>query len=377
MKKYLKAKIYLTLAVIAMICYACPGNDNSVDTVYDTAECQYLGNIFGTGKAFFILNIHNANNTQVGFYIRGYAKLPSSFSNFDITGSYTLASSGEALTFSAGSSDDGNLYGSYIYDLNNKKYTLITGGSFNIVQSDGKYIVTTNFTGKDDNTGAAVSNLKYSFTGTITFQDKSIFGDIVPSNFTATGTPSYLSDPGPSTWTGQIIPVSELSQYYDITNWGGVAVDVYCDYKDGEIVMDNYSKVAYDNSGQGYDGYFQAVAINNSTKTIYILNGDYTVAYNTTSKILDFSGTYNGLPVLVGVIAKNRASGTFAGAFTDLYANAKLKLTSASQSSSMRSGGLSYSMSLSPEELKDYKIVIESEMMNPTGIRFEKGIIKE
>jgi len=387
MKKYSKIKIYLTLAVIAMICYACPGNDNSGNdyTVYNTADGSYYGNA-GTGTAGFLIDMYNAADDNVGIWIFSFAKLPSSLANLDVTGTYSVASNGAALTFLPGSNNSDGYpagVGTFVYNYNTQQFTLVTGGTLNIALSGGKYIITTDFTGKDYKTGAAVSNLKYSFTGNISFQDESGggFNDIVKSNYTASGTPgSFTSPTGPASWTGQITPSSGADQFYAISGWGGATIGVYCDFKNGKIVMDNYSRIVHDDSGPGYDGYFQAIAINNSTKTVYIISDEYDVAYDKTNKILDFSGTYNSLPVYVGVIAKNRGTGAFEGVFTELYANAKLKLTATLQSSSnnsMRAGGLTYSASISPEEFKDYRIVTESGMAKPKGVSFAKRIIKE
>ena len=389
MEKYLKTKIYLTLAVIAMVCYACSGNDKQGDdfTVYNTAVGSYYGNYLSSGTAYFTIDMYDAADDQIGVWFGGFSKLPSNFANFDVTGTYSAATTLAALTFIPGFTDDsGNILGTFIYNFHTNSFTLVTGGTYNIVLSNGKYVITTNFTGKDSKTGASVSNLKYSFTGSIAFQDKSTgnsgnlsFNDIVQSNYTATGTPSYMSSPGPASWTGQIIPSSGQDQFYDITGWGGgTTIHVYCDYKNGKIVMDNYTRVVHDDSGPGYDGYFQAVAIDNSAKTVYIVSDDYTVAYDKTNKILDFSGTHNNLPILVGVIAKNRSTNAFEGVFTELYANAKLKLTTVAQSSSssMRAAELSCSASLSPEEFKGYEIVNESNMDKSKG-RLPKVMIKK
>ena len=385
MKNYLKTKIYLTLAVIAIICYACPANDKQGDdfTAYNTAVGSYYGDYLSSGTAYFTIDMYDAADDQIGVWFGGISKLPSNFSNFDVTGTYSAATTLAALTFIPGFTDDsGNPVGTFIYNFHTNTFTLVTGGTYNIVLSDGKYVITTNFTGKDSQTGASVSNLKYSFTGSLTFQDKSgssnlSFSDIAGSSYTATGTPGFLATPGPASWTGQLTPSSGQTQYYNITGWGGVSETVKCDFKNGKIVIDNYTDVA-NGVVAGYAGYFKALAYDKNAKTFYLISDDYTVAYDKTNKILDFSGTYNGLPVYVGVIAQDKTTGTIEGGFTDLYANAKLKLTTTGlKSREMRSGELSYSSSLSLGELKEYTIVKESLKKKPTGLHLAKEIIKK
>ena len=194
--------------------------------------------------------------------------------------------------------------------------------------------------------------------------------DIAKSNYKATGVPSWLKTPGPSTWTGQVVPHDTVPvPYYTITNFGGDNINVFCDFKDGKIVIDNYSVVASD--GATYKGYFRAVAYDESGSKVNILSDDYdyVVAYNKTTKILDFSGTYNGLPILVGVLAKNVNTNNYEGVFTELYKNLKLQLTPVSQSSissgistassasTMKAGPLSQSKSIKVESFKNVRIV--------------------
>jgi len=390
MKKYSKIKIYLTLAILAMVCYACPSNDGNDEsfTVYDTADGSYLGDL-GTGTAVFLIDMYNAADDNVGIYLFGFAKLPSSLANLDVTGTYSITSNGAALTFLPGSNGD-NGYpvagtGTFVYNYNTKQFTLVTGGTFDIALSGGKYIITTDFTGKDYKTGAAVSNLKYSFTGNISFKDLSgssstttSFTDIVASNYTATGDPGFLATPGPSSWSGQVSPSTGTSQFYSISGWGGKSINVSCNFNNGQITMDNSSQIATD-AATGDPGYFQAVALNMSAMTYQFVSGSYVVAYNKSTKVMDFSGTYNGVTVYVGIVAKNKTTGSLDGAFTELYANAKLTLTpqvSQSSSSPMRASEFSYSSSISGEELKGFTMDNKPYKNKPTGISLAKRIIK-
>ena len=384
MKWFLKVIISLIIVTLAVLNYSCEKDgDKSDDYIeYDKAECYYFGDILSTGTPIFIIDMYDAVDENIGIQIQGFTS-SSSFANLNVTGSYSIATSGAALTFATGVISDGKPVGTFVYNYNTGKFTLVTGGSFDVIISEGKYIITTNFTGKDSNTGTAVANIKYSFTGALALLDKSSggssgslsFSDIAKSNYSATGTPGFLATSGPSTWSGQITPSSGQDQYYEITGWGGkTSLKVWCDFTDKKIIVDNYSKVAEDGD---YEGYFYAIAIDNSAKTYYTIEDDYIVAYNKANRILDFSGTYNGLPVYVGVLAKHKTTGVVGGAFTDMYANAKLTLSQVSQSSAMRSEEFSFSTSISLEEFKDYKMVKKSSMMKPKErISLAKQIIK-
>ena len=329
----------------------------SSNIVYDTAAGYYYGDWFQTGTANFEVDMYDASDNQIGVWIEGFSALPSSFPNFTLnTGSYTLAATGAVNTFRKGEVNGDYWIGSCVYNLHTKKYSLITGGTLNISRSGNTYTITTNFTGKDSSTGATDTDLKYSYTGTISFTDESKlkFPDIVKSNYTATGIPGFLTTPGPSSWTGQVIPSTGQEQFYMISDWGGKTTDVYCDFKEGEIIMDNYTKVAEDDN---YDGYFQALALNASTKLFYVITEDYIVKYNKSTKVMDFTGTYNELPVYVGVVGKDKDTGEIDALFTEMYANAKLTLTPVLQSSSSalrKANAFSYSTSISPEEFKNY-----------------------
>ena len=375
MKGFLKTIMCLPIVTLAIFTNSCGGDDvkslSETYTVYDKGDCYYFGNVLLVNTPVFIIDMYGAVDENIGIQIQGFTS-SATFAGLNITGSYPVATTGAVLTCAPGAINNSKPSGTFVYNYNTGSFTLVTGGSFDVTVSEGKYIVTTNFTGKDSNTGAAVNNIKYSFTGALTFLDQSsgsssgalTFSEIVKSNYNATGTPGNMTTPaGPSSWTGQVTPSSGQDLFYEITGWGGkTSLKVWCDFVDGKIIMDNYSKVAEDGI---YDGYFYPVAMDNNAKTFYMIDDDYAAAYDRANKRLDFSGTYNGLPVYVGVLAKNSNTGEFAGLFTDMYANAKLTLSQASQSSAMQPGAFSYSSSISSEELKTYRIMKKTGMKKP------------
>jgi len=375
MKKYLKTIIGSTLvAVFVASSYSCQKDDKSSGddyTEYDTAVGYYYGDKFDTGTACFVVDMYNADDDQVGVRIQCFTSLPSDFASLNIAGSYSIASTGAALTYPGGSLDKDsiNILGSYIYNYNTKEFILITGGTFVIVLSGDKYYVSAKFKGTNYTTGAQVNNLCYSFSGAIAFTDESTvdssddssdstdslsFADIADSNYAATGDPCYLTNQGPSSWSGQVTPSSGQDQFYNIYGWGGKKLNIWCNFADGKIVIDNYTKVVEDET---HEGYFRAITIDLIKRSFFVIDDDYNVGYDKSNRIMDFSGTYNGSPVYVGIIAKDKATGAFTGAFTDMYANAKLSLTPTSQSSGnvgMRTGNFAFSAFVSQKEFRNY-----------------------
>jgi hypothetical protein len=88
---------------------------------------------------------------------------------------------------------------------------------------------------------------------------------------------------------------------------------------------------------------------------------------------LDFSGTINGRPVLVGIVALNKTTGAFEGLFTDLYANLKFKLITP-----LSPPQISDNTVITADDIKKYKVRMASilEMTNNTvGSSVEKHII--
>lgn len=188
MKKFLKTVMFPALAILAAINYSC-SKDNPVDNIqyikYNTSDCSYYGDVFNTGTACFTINNYNDSNDSVGIILEGFTTL-SNFDNFDITGTYRIASTKDANTFLRCHIDSNSvsgsyiIYGSYFYDLSAQTITMITGGSFSVTLSknngnrnDNIYTITTDFTGIDYATGDPVANIYYSFTGTVNFTDNS------------------------------------------------------------------------------------------------------------------------------------------------------------------------------------------------------------
>ncbi|MDR2928896.1 MAG: hypothetical protein LBV41_11975 [Cytophagaceae bacterium] len=145
--------------------------------------------------------------------------------------------------------------------------------------------------------------------------------------YVATGTPSFLDTPGPATWNGTIEPQTSSTgeQWYKITNWGGVTCTVYLDFVDGKIILDDATRIGTDNA-QNLDVFFGAGTIDPSTNVYRGVN-NFEVKYEAVTRTLVFSGTSSGLPVLAGLVGKNRSTGVIEAVYSEQYANTKLKLT--------------------------------------------------
>jgi hypothetical protein len=139
------------------------------------------------------------------------------------------------------------------------------------------------------------------------------------SYFLASGTPTSMSDfmqYTPNSWT-EIITPSSSRTYCSITPWGNLSATVYLDYASGKFTIDNTTKIA---ESDGLALYFTGFVVSGSTMTLLNLG----TTYNSSTKTLDFSGTYNGLPVQVGIIAREGNSAMQ----VITYRNLKIVLTS-------------------------------------------------
>ncbi|GHT10250.1 hypothetical protein FACS189426_10150 [Bacteroidia bacterium] len=156
------------------------------------------------------------------------------------------------------------------------------------------------------------------------------FGYAPNSTYYATGTPSLATNPGPSSWSGSVT-LSCASQFYSITNWGGSGRMVFCDYINNKIILDSDYRLV-EGTG-GFNGYFKAIILNNAALTWEEVP-NFEVKYNTSTRVLDFSGTYKGYPVIVGIVAIEESTKDLKGVYGDAYSNAKLTLTPTSSAPS-------------------------------------------
>jgi hypothetical protein len=299
------------------------------EIVYNTCLGYYDGEFTGAGTALFLLDLYNSNRPYEGLLIYGFCALPSSCSTFKLTtGTYYAAMTGASRTFFPGQLYEGDILGTNAYNEYDDIYTFCTDGSFTIASSGSSYTISTNLSGQDSRSGASVSNIRVKYSGTISFTcPDDPEPDECPNitgNYTASGTP-LISSESAKTWSGRV-SYNSSSQRYTITNWGNKDIDIYCNCVDGKILLDTKTRVAQSNDG--YDGYLRFGYMSGSTTiTYYNEDVEYPISYNANTRILDFSRIMSGYNVGVGVLAFD-GSGEFGGRFTDLYANAKLTLTS-------------------------------------------------
>lgn len=337
-KKQLSKIIYYFMAVILTFMFESCNKDLVVDitqlneqsqTTYNTADCYYYGNI-GSGNAFFILDLHDALTTNVGILIAGYATLPNNFANFKLdVGIYNPGTNGIAKTFFVA---EKIAEGTMLYNYSTNKHTIISGGVFTVALSGNNYTIATNFTGKDANTGATVNDICIKFTGAINF----INPEIENSTYTATGSPQRSNPPGASRWEGMIIPVESYNEkWYEISNWGNKDITVYLDEIDRKIVIDDYTRVKYDST---HDGYFRVAIIEGNTLYIDDRSEAAYVTYDAKTKKLIFPTKVTFLgkeyQALVGVIGYNRITNEPDVLLSDFYADVVLQLAPSTTRSS-------------------------------------------
>ena len=153
----------------------------------------------------------------------------------------------------------------------------------------------------------------------------------VKYNYKATGNP-VLSITGlnATTWNGVITPANTaIPPWIEIDNWGNVKdLPIYLDYKNGNYWLDMTTEF---NSNDGiHVGALRWATFNSSTSTFTIYSTDYQVTYNEATRVLDFSGTYQGSPIIIGYFLRNKNTNQYNANlwFSNVYTNLKIELTS-------------------------------------------------
>jgi hypothetical protein len=172
-------------------------------------------------------------------------------------------------------------------------------------------------------------------------------------NYTASGTPVLYSNSA-TTWTGTITPYTTSgNKYYAISNWGNDGITVRCNDKNSKITLDITTKVAENST---YNGYFRAGIIYDN---VLIVINDYVhpVSYNSSTRVLNFSGTFEGYSVLVGVAAYKKSNGELDGFFTDFYRSLRLTLSSNSYAPQFdKEAAIGSSIAIRSSKIKNYTI---------------------
>ncbi len=298
------------------------------------------GIYYETDPGTFLFDLYNASDTKVGLRLQGFSALPTGTNAFAIApGAYTVGASGTGH-FVAGALSGTTLSGSFVYNQTTQQYIAVTGGTLNVAVSGTTYTISTDLTGYDVKSGDAAVKLVYNYTGALSLVRDYQTGirtwdDLVSTTYQATATPRYLTTPGPKAFMGQFQKSANSSGTdfsWAMTNWGGVTVDggfslilPIIELVNGNLLLDTRSVVAR-SADRTVNGYFQAMTYNPTTEMMTFIP-KYRVTLDVATKTLDFTGTYNGLPVYVGVVARDAATGAMVGAFTEIYEGAKVKLS--------------------------------------------------
>lgn len=164
------------------------------------------------------------------------------------------------------------------------------------------------------------------------------FGDIPASSVSASGVPSFFTSyPAPPRWTAKLTPLP-AQQQYEIQYWQpplqvqSNRIPVYLTWDDGNLYVDNETIVARDVQGI-YDGYFEAYTYDG--REVVAIDG-YSPFYIRSVKTIDFTGKYNDLDVIVGVLAYPTNEKYAISSFTEGYAKCLLELTPAPETSPAR-----------------------------------------
>jgi hypothetical protein len=327
-------------------------------TSFNRADGYYYGNKQGNGRALLFVDMYKSDNPYIGITVQTYGTLPSYFSSFKFaTGTYSMVAGGQM--------DDGANGGSFIYA--EEKIFYVTSGTMEVTNTSGtNYSITVNCSVKDRDTGETRTGLQMTFTGTLAFRcddgcdTEPPKSDPLPptGTYSGNGTPQGLVSGSASSWTGNITR-NTAQTVWTITRWGGVSGTVYLKRENNVIIVDNQTKLP--TSMTGYDFYFGTAVYYNS-QWLIITDLKHPVSYNATSKVIDFTGSTQGLAVSVGIYAVSQSTNQLAGWGTDLYRGAKMTVTPSTYSAPLNSNVLQADEVIGKADLKSIKSITVAEL---------------
>ena len=165
-----------------------------------------------------------------------------------------------------------------------------------------------------------------------------------PGTYKATGTPFPSTPSAPSSWNGNVNCTFAYS-YCSISNWAGTIYTMFLDFVNGKLILDDYTRYLVDIGN--YYVYFGAI-YQSGTSVYGVTN--YPVNYNASTRTLDFTGTYNGNQVYVGLVGVHKTTGANVY-FADLQVRGS-KLVITPSAASMPDGEMQAveNMNLTPSE---------------------------
>ena len=158
-------------------------------------------------------------------------------------------------------------------------------------------------------------------------------------NYSATGTRLQNNPPYNNTaWNGTIY-TSLIYDFIRIDKWAGATgIPMWLDWVGGRFKLDIKTKVLNDVDGI-HEGYYCMGTVSSSGVVTAYPGVDYYINYNPTTRVLDFSGTYNGLPTCIIILPKNKNTGQWlhGSYYINEYRDVKITLTTVMTSSSLKS----------------------------------------
>ena len=132
-------------------------------------------------------------------------------------------------------------------------------------------------------------------------------------------------------WSG-IIGVNTSNNYIGITNWANASTDLptlWLDWVNGQFQIDVSTGTGYVTPDGTEELYWCIGTVSGGYVTPRPGVG-YAVSYNQTTRILDFTGAYLGLPVCVYLIFRNKTTGQYDTTryYGVIYRNIRISITS-------------------------------------------------
>ncbi len=238
-------------------------------------------------------------------------------------------------------------YPSYVIAGTDEIIYRIVGGAMHVARNGSAYALTMELMAIDTSTGEE-TELCYNYAGEIEWQNAVgtygyPYGDRVPQGsleladikegyYAASGVPSYAYEPGPGTWTSNIINYYTGGRSWWIEGWGHVPVQnagyIILDYYPGKknVAVNNYSYsiAPYPEVGGVY--IIGEVIYKRDDETFHEASRIEVASPRWESDVIDFSVIRGpeGEETMVGVALYEIITWEFMGFCTELYKNAKL-----------------------------------------------------
>ena len=139
--------------------------------------------------------------------------------------------------------------------------------------------------------------------------------DLTSGTYSGTGAPLLISNAAPASWSGKLLVNDDNDDgdiFYSITNWANKSL-IYLNNKNGKIYLD-LETVLFE-----YDDLYWCLGVGYFERENFYCSPtsyDFEVKYDSKNKSLNFKGSIEGNPAVVGIVGRDKTTGAgvaFAG----------------------------------------------------------------